>query len=619
MPARTAYAVTAACALGAMSLLGAPAAHADSSKAAPKVEIVLDASGSMAEPAADGHTKIDDARTALRRLVTGLPSDARTGMRVYGATQQGIKDTPKSCHDSQQVVPIGTGNKAELRAAIGRYKPKGQTPTAYALTQAAQDLGSSGQRSIILVSDGEATCHPDPCTTARKLARQGIDLHIDVVGLKVDDTARTQLQCVADAGNGTYFDADDTSSLVSALTVAQVAAHSPFDPQGSKVTGARSAARAPVLTAGSYVDAAPTDDDVPRFYRLHHTIPGSTMWVGITTQMAHGNFSTLLASVETADGRQCSSDYAVHDQLASVIVTTSHRNSDGCAPKHDQYLTLKGKPAESKKGQQVQITVVEEPPARGHHTGSEAKGSESPEWVAMKRPTTPKPLRAVPSLSAAPKVEPGTYGLELAPHSVALVKVHLGWGQRLQVIGRVPPMPGMGVAATAIDVDLLSPIGGSVTDKLAPSVPDSRVFASEAQSSRVPVTMRAVDYANRNSGLAWINGTARPGDYYVAVSRRGVIEDSAQAALPVHLQIAVVGQAGVGAPTYVKATATSDPRPTTSATNSSRPRTHTSTVVAARAPGSSGTNWPLIGGLAGGVVVLAAAGGVAAAAVRRRS
>ncbi len=522
-------------------------------------------------------------------------------------------------------MPIAADNKDELRAAIDKYQPKGQTPTAYALQKAAEDLGPDGQRSIILVSDGEATCHPDPCVTAKKLAKQGIDLHIDVVGLKVGDTARKQLECVADSGNGTYFDADDAKSLTSALKLAQMAAHSPFDPHGTQVTGTRTRHDAPTLTEGDYVDAMPTDDDVDQIYRLHHTIPGSTLWVGITTQMAHGNFSTLNAKVEAPNGTWCSDDVAVHQQLTSLLVTSSDRDEKGCSAKHDQFLKISGEPDEVKKGQQLQISVVEEPPAHGPHTGADAKPAAMPDWTPMKAPSTPKPIPTVPSLSAAPKVTPGTYGLELAPHSVALVKVHLDWGQRLQVIGRVPASVDMWGPDTSIDVDLLSPIGGTVKEYLAPKEPERYVFVGGDQGTREPATMHPVDYANRNAGQANMSGTARPGDYYVAVSRRGAADDDDQVALPVHLQIAVVGTPGTGAPTYEKSSASSTSAPSTSPatatpSHTSSPTTPpTATTVAAPASeSSSGTNWPLIGGLAGGVVVLAGVGGAAAGALRRR-
>ena len=128
--------------------------------------------------------------------------------------------------------------------------------------------------------------------------------------------------------------------------------------------------------------------------------------------------------------------------------------------------------------------------------------------------------------------------------------------------------------------------------------------------------MHPVDYANRNSGLAWVDGTARPGDYYVAVSRRAAYDDEDQGVLPVHLQIAVVGKAGVGAPSYEKGAATGISTPSASSSSSTP-----STAVAAGSPvtvTSAGSNWPLIGGVSAGVVVLAGVGAAAANAARRR-
>ncbi|MEJ7756954.1 MAG: VWA domain-containing protein [Nocardioidaceae bacterium] len=175
--------------------------------------LVLDSSGSMAEPAGGGGTKIDAAKSALRTLVNDLPDEAEVGLRVFGAEVFSRTD-PGSCEDTQQVVEPGTDNRDQLLDAIGDYKPYGETPIPNALREAAADLGDEGPRSIVLVSDGESTCAPDPCKVAAELADQGINLQIDVVGLSVSGNARNQLQCVADKGNGTYYDADDADAIV---------------------------------------------------------------------------------------------------------------------------------------------------------------------------------------------------------------------------------------------------------------------------------------------------------------------------------------------------------------------------------------------------------------------
>lgn len=78
------------------------------------------------------------------------------GAKVFDQSQQG------ACSDSQLVVPIAQGNSAKLKAAIKKYEPYGETPIAYALEQAGKDVGTSGQRSILLVSDGEDTATSTP-------------------------------------------------------------------------------------------------------------------------------------------------------------------------------------------------------------------------------------------------------------------------------------------------------------------------------------------------------------------------------------------------------------------------------------------------------------------------
>lgn len=55
------------------------------------------------------------------------------------------------------------------------------------------------------------------CEVAAELADQGVDLVINTVGFNVDESARAELECIAQAGNGTYADASDADSLVAEL------------------------------------------------------------------------------------------------------------------------------------------------------------------------------------------------------------------------------------------------------------------------------------------------------------------------------------------------------------------------------------------------------------------
>jgi len=174
----------------------------------------------MAERDARGRTRMQGAQDALRSLVDELPDGAQVGLRVYGSrVKVAGKAAPgsRACTDSRLVTPVGPLDRRGLKTAIDAFAPHGDTPIGYTLQQVAGDLGTTGRRSVVLVSDGEESCSADPCAVAKTLARQGIDLHVHTVGLEVSAPARSQLRCVADATGGTYHDAtsDDLTQIVS--------------------------------------------------------------------------------------------------------------------------------------------------------------------------------------------------------------------------------------------------------------------------------------------------------------------------------------------------------------------------------------------------------------------
>ena len=119
------------------------------------------------DPAGQGIDAVRPIRDQIRGLVANLldelvPADQQVGLRVYGATVFD-KDDAGACTDSQLQVPLGTDNQDAMRAAVAEYRPYGETPIGYALQEAGKDLGDSGRRNILLVSDGVPTCQPPPC------------------------------------------------------------------------------------------------------------------------------------------------------------------------------------------------------------------------------------------------------------------------------------------------------------------------------------------------------------------------------------------------------------------------------------------------------------------------
>src|SRR6185295_15019366 len=128
------------------------------------------------------------------------------------------------CQDSRLAVPFGPAaqNSAAIAATADGAKAQGYTPIAYSLDQAVGDFPADAkERVIVLVSDGKETCQGDPLLTAKALAGSGITIH--TVGFVVDTAARGQLQAIARATGGTYFDAPVGPELADRLKSAFVA------------------------------------------------------------------------------------------------------------------------------------------------------------------------------------------------------------------------------------------------------------------------------------------------------------------------------------------------------------------------------------------------------------
>jgi Ca-activated chloride channel family protein len=214
------------------ALTGASTATAEAAGAAnkqpPRIETILDVSGSMKEKDVGGGTRMDAAKESMNTMIDAAPGQLATGVRVYGSEYPG-QDTAVGCKDTKllhPVEPMDATAKAEVKKQIDALKPTGFTPIGYSLRKAAEDLGAAGSRRIILLSDGEETCGPpaDPCEVAEKLDGAGKDLAVDTLGFRVKGKAAEQLKCIAKATGGQYREAQDKKELNTELKAAFVKA-----------------------------------------------------------------------------------------------------------------------------------------------------------------------------------------------------------------------------------------------------------------------------------------------------------------------------------------------------------------------------------------------------------
>jgi len=182
------------------------------------VLLLLDLSGSMNAALPGGEPRVSVARRAVKGVAELLPGEAQIGLRVYGAQSPPAR---KNCQDTHLAVPFGPASKQGelIGKVIEETRAQGYTPIAYSLQQAANDFPADAkQRVIVLVSDGKETCQGDPVVAAKALAAKGFVVH--TIGFIVDTAARMQLQAVARATGGAYFDAPVGPELPNTLKAA---------------------------------------------------------------------------------------------------------------------------------------------------------------------------------------------------------------------------------------------------------------------------------------------------------------------------------------------------------------------------------------------------------------
>jgi Ca-activated chloride channel homolog len=240
--------------LAGVTALGAVPASADDE--APRVELVLDSSGSMRATDIDGRSRMSVAQQSFNEVVDALPPETQLGIRVLGSRVPVAGNQALGCRDTQQISPVGPVNKPQAKAAIATLRPTGWTPIGLALRAASHDLGTGETtRRIVLITDGEDTCGaPDPCDVARQLAAAGTHLVIDTLGLTLDAKVRRQLTCIADATGGTYTAVQHQKQLTSRLDLLVRRAHDTYRRAPRQVGGSERCSNAPTLTPGVYTD-----------------------------------------------------------------------------------------------------------------------------------------------------------------------------------------------------------------------------------------------------------------------------------------------------------------------------------------------------------------------------
>ncbi|MEE4541031.1 VWA domain-containing protein [Streptomyces sp. V4-01] len=610
----------------------APALPGSSSAAAAdgSLIMVLDSSGSMAGPDGSGHTRIAAARTAIGSVVDALPDGYPTGLRVYGAGRT------HGCDDTSLAQPVTALDRAAVKSAVAAVRPEGDTPTALALTRAAADLPAAGRRTLLLVSDGASDCGtPKPCQVAARLAdddRSPTGLRIDTVGFQVAGDARSELECVARAGHGAYYDAPDAAALTRELVRAAQLSAEAYRLEGARTTGGASPGKAAPIAPGQYLDTIG---------------PGETRWYAATLDalatddlsatavpqpgvpVDYGDGIELRLSAAGGYGATCDtqSRHFGQDEGAMTLTGAVSRIPDrdhggGCGRAGRYLLSVHRTSAAASDPSRwpIELRFEREAPLPAGTVPAAARTDYGP---------PPAPLTGAPrdraggtGFNDATPLTTGVWRDRLLPAQLRYYKVHVGWGQQLSYtaeFANAPVLDGSAAgASTFVVTRAYAPDRLPVTG--ASDAHDDRMY--DGSPASVGVGTVPVSWTNR-----WVDGgpaqaVHRAGDYWIAV---GLGPDAAQlardTAVGVVLRVQVTGEELTGpqyrAPALAGAARTGGGSAGSTGRSGDRPAGGTATVDRAAGSGPGGiTGTDMIAAGTGGAAALA---GVSVAALVQRT
>ena len=556
-----------------LAVLTVPQAVAEDS---PSTSVIIDASGSMLAPDAGGQTRMDAAKQATEGLLNDLPKEQRLSLLTYG-TQTGSGDEEKAagCQDVTTLVPMG-GNRAEMVSKVKGLNPRGYTPIGKSLQQAEKELPGQGARQIVLVSDGIDTCAPPPvCEVAKQIRQRGVDIVINVIGLNVDDQARSELQCVAKEGGGSYADAKDAASLKEQLVLKSTRNLQGYKSGGEQAHGTPMAADAPVIEAGGMKDGKPDpkhyQDVIPAAksdskQELHWKVKldkGERFGIGFMapppplTGNSLGSYIIIKAVIKGPGGASACEDKNMSGNSSEfsqpvagyAFTKVAGEGFSSCEPgEYDVFVESSG-PAAANQDLPLELMLWKVPEAADATTTS-APPTDKPQPTNVELGTSAGKLPSALGPSEAPTVKPGTYDVEIVPGEMLWFKVPVAEGQRLQMAFDVPP----------IDVenpnDLKEDLGRRISwNVMGPTFyplstnalkddtyfHDDNVEAIKDKTTTGTMTTQPIRWNNMNSSDSDVSGSFVSGEQYVALRYSTLFRKADQntQSIPIKFRVAV--------------------------------------------------------------------------------
>jgi Ca-activated chloride channel family protein len=180
--------------------------------------LVFDASGSMTGMGFGERSvrRIEQVRRALAQVLPSVAPVRHLGLIVFGPGPRGV------CENIDLRLPPGPNSAGRIMAEVEGIQPYGQTPLTSAVTAAAGVLNYRDRPAVIvLLTDGEETCHGSPCALAQRLVAEGADVTVHVVGymlrLATEPTGNEFARCLSERTGGMFISTETTDELIEAL------------------------------------------------------------------------------------------------------------------------------------------------------------------------------------------------------------------------------------------------------------------------------------------------------------------------------------------------------------------------------------------------------------------
>lgn len=192
-------------------------------KRALNIILILDCSASMNKIIGPVR-RIDIAKKVIETILTGIYQDShdagsmKSGLRVFGSKFYKWK---QDCDDTVLEVPLDDIERtmAPIIGRVNNITAKGQSSLSLSIDALKGDFPEDNDKAnvIVVISDGDESCGGNPCDAVKQLVGASRGISVNTIGVETDQSGYENLNCMARAGNGLYFDSKDVQNFVNSL------------------------------------------------------------------------------------------------------------------------------------------------------------------------------------------------------------------------------------------------------------------------------------------------------------------------------------------------------------------------------------------------------------------